>query len=569
MGGGLIELVAHGVQDIYLIGTPQISFFKVVYKRHTNFSMESIRGVFDGDINFGNKVSISLPRNGDLIHTMTLEVDLPLIESTRPCTSSESVSVTSTAAQASNTDFTTASGANFTILPLSKALSTGDIIRFTNGGIFTLDANALEGATGIKGDLTVADVFSGETGTMHCSNAGGGTISYVNSIGHALIDYVELEIGGQAIDRHYGEWMEIWSLLTTSKSKQFGYTDMIQRYSSDSSLGSFLPGKIPGPLTTFTPLQFWFCRNVGLALPLVALQYHEVKVNLQFKPLSELHTFGQFKYFTVSDYSNGDGVLKKNSSTDPDFESSDIGKFAVLPNGTTSEITEFTNQNEIKIGNGLTINTDDEIYIKPNDSLSGNPRIIEARLYADYIFLDTYERKKFAQMNHRYLIEQVQYNEKESFPSNTTDRKFKLDFNLPVKSMYWVIKLDKTDRDNDMFNFSDTVNYNVTTGDPITKAVLQMNGSERFDEREAKYFRLIQPFQKHTTVPNDFIYMYSFALKPENYQPSGACNFSKIDNANLSITFKTGLENGSIRVYALNYNILRIFSGMGGLAFSN
>ena len=188
---------------------------------------------------------------------------------------------------------------------------------------------------------------------------------------------------------------------------------------------------------------------------------------------------------------------------------------------------------------------------------------------ADYIFLDTYERKKFAQMNHRYLIEQVQYNEKESFPSNTTDRKFKLDFNLPVKSIYWVVQLEKTKRDNDIFNFSDTVNYNVTKGDPITKAVLQMNGSERFEEREAKYFRLIQPFQKHTTVPNDFIYMYSFALKPENYQPSGACNFSKIDNTNLSLTFKSGLENGNVKVYALNYNILRIFSGMGGLAFSN
>jgi hypothetical protein len=500
---------------------------------------------------------------------MTLEVDLPLIESDRPCSSSESVSVTSTAAQAHATDFSTASGADFTILPLSKALSNGDIIRFTNGGIFTLDANVLEGVTGIRGNLTVANVFSGETGTMHCSNAGGGTISYVNSIGHALIDYVELEIGGQAIDRHYGEWMEIWSLLTTSKSKQFGYTDMIQRYSADSSLGSFLPGKIPGPLTTFTPLQFWFCRNVGLALPLVALQYHEVKVNLQFKPLSELHTFGQFKYFKVSAYNNGNGELEKASSTDPDFESSDIGKLAVLPNGSTSKITSFTNQNKITIGAGLTINPDDEIYIKPDDTIKSGYRITEARLYVDYIFLDTYERKKFAQMNHRYLIEQVQYNEKESFPASTTDRKFKLDFNLPVKSIYWVVQLDKTNRDHDLFNFSDTVNYNVTKGDPITKAVLQMNGSDRFDEREAKYFRLIQPFQKHTTVPNDFIYMYSFALKPENYQPSGACNFSKIDNANLTVTFKSGLSNGNIKVYALNYNILRIFSGMGGLAFSN
>lgn len=562
MGGGLIELVAHGVQDIYLIGNPQISFFKVVYKRHTNFSMESIKGVFDGDINFGNKVSISLPRNGDLIHTMTLEVDLPLIESDRPSLVSESLTITATEDKAQE------DGVTLTVQALEKSVSTNQIINFTGGARLTLTNIANEGAVQIQGNL-VGNVQVGETGVRQSINSGGGTISYVNSIGHALIDYVELEIGGQAIDRHYGEWMEIWSLLTTSKSKQFGYTDMIQRYSADSSLGSFLPGKIPGPLTTFTPLQFWFCRNVGLSLPLVALQYHEVKVNLQFKPLSELHTFGQFKYFTVSSYNGANGDLVKNSSTDPDFESSDIGKFVVLPNGSTATISGFTNQNRITIDAGLTINGDDEIYIKPNDTIKSGYRITEARLYADYIFLDTYERKKFAQMNHRYLIEQVQYNEKESFPANTTDRKFKLDFNLPVKSIYWVVQLDKTNRDNDLFNFSDTVNYNVTKGDPITKAVLQMNGSDRFDEREAKYFRLIQPFQKHTTVPNDFIYMYSFALKPENYQPSGACNFSKIDNANLTVSFKSGLSNGNIKVYALNYNILRIFSGMGGLAFSN
>ena len=567
MGGGLIELVAHGVQDIYLIGNPQISFFKVVYKRHTNFSMESIKGVFDGDINFGNKVSISLPRNGDLIHTMTLEVDLPQITSTNPLTPTSSVNVIATSDQEISGTFQpivrtlNITGLDITIVPDVEIL-------FTNGGILKVTQQAGPGSTSLQGIISNATISSGEVGTTNI-NSGGGTISYVNSIGHALIDYVELEIGGQAIDRHYGEWMEIWSLLTTSKSKQFGYTDMIQRYSADSALGSFLPGKIPGPLTTFTPLQFWFCRNVGLSLPLVALQYHEVKVNLKFKPISELTTFGQFKYFTISNTLPPLNRIIKATSTDPDFEFSDKDKRIFGPNNTTTKITRIVDQNTIDVEDVSNFNIGDEIYIKPDDSLSGNPRIVEARLYVDYIFLDTYERKKFAQMNHRYLIEQVQYNEKESFPANTTDRKFKLDFNLPVKSIYWVVQLDKTNRDNDLFNFSDTVNYNVTKGDPITKAVLQMNGSDRFDEREAKYFRLIQPFQKHTTVPNDFIYMYSFALKPENYQPSGACNFSKIDNANLTVSFTSGLSNGNIKVYALNYNILRIFSGMGGLAFSN
>ena len=142
MGGGLIELVAHGVQDIYLIGNPQISFFKVVYKRHTNFSMESIKGVFDGDINFGNKVSISLPRNGDLIHTMTLEVDLPQITSTNPLTPTSSINVIATSDQEVSGTFQPIVR-TLDITGLDTTIDPGVEILFTNGGILTVNLQAL------------------------------------------------------------------------------------------------------------------------------------------------------------------------------------------------------------------------------------------------------------------------------------------------------------------------------------------------------------------------------------------------------------------------------------------
>ena len=472
MAGGLLELVAHGVQDIFLIGNPQISFFKVVYKRHTNFSMESILATFDGDINFGNKISAKIPRSGDLAYSMVLEVDLPLLESTR----------------------------------------------------------------------------SGLTG--------GGTISYVNNIGHALIDYVEIEIGGNVIDKQYGEWMEIWTQLSLDESMKFGYQEMLQRYDTFQTTS--------GPQTVFIPLQFWFCRNIGLALPLVALQYHEVKVNIKFRPLSKLFTFGSNNYYTGSK----SGTTVTITSNNPEFASSDNGKKIYWSDGTSDTISSYSSSTEVEVS-GSGTKTSQEFYIAPNDTLSGSPTISDARLFVDYIFLDTYERRQFAQMKHRYLIEQVQFNETESFNANETNKKFGLDFNLPVKSMYWITQLERISRNNDLFNFSNTVDPNVTKSDTLSKAVLLLNGTERFDERNAKYFRLIQPFQKHRRVPNDFIYMYSFSLKPENHQPSGACNFSKIDSADLNLTFNSGTKAGSIRVYALSYNILRIFSGMGNVAFSN
>jgi len=468
MGGGLLELVAHGVQDIYLIGNPQITFFKVVYRRHTNFSIESIQSTFDGDIGFGKKVVASISRSGDLIHQMVLEVDLPQITATN-------------------------------------------------------------------------------------SNP----ISWVNSIGHGLIEYVELEIGGQSIDKQYGEWLEIWSELAIDESHQRGYNAMVSKYSSFTTT--------TGPITLYIPLQFWFCRNIGLALPLVALQYHDVKVNIKFRPFNECWSFGPNNYYVAS--KTGTTIT---IASGPEFSSSDVGKKFVWEDGTTDIITAIVegvpSQVVVSSSSGKTALNG---YTNYNDTPSKTFSITDARLYTDYIFLDTYERQKFAQMRHEYLIEQLQINDGISYLKGQGTLKVPLEFNLPVKEIVWVHQLKKYSESNDLFNFSNTVDPLQTANDPITKAVLLLNGTERFVERKAEYFRLVQPYQKHTRTPNAFIYLYSFALKPEQHQPSGACNFSKIDNSDLNLTFESSLTDAEMRVYAVNYNVLRIFSGMGGLAFSN
>ena len=394
MGGGLMQLVAYGAQDVYLTGNPQITFFKVVYRRHTNFAMEAIEQVFTGNVTLGKKTSCTIARNGDLVGRMYLEVDIK---------------------------------------------------------------------TNAKKEV---------------------------NIGHAIIDNVEIEIGGQKIDKQYGEWMNIWTQLSESTEGLMKHCRLI-----DGSLKSV---NCPENSKLYIPLQFWFNRNPGLALPLIALQYHEVKLNVMF--------------------------------------------------------------NKAKTGSALEDATLENVC-----------------LFCDYIFLDTDERRRFAQVSHEYLIEQVQFNGRT--PSSGSIHNIELRFNHPCKEIVWV-GLDDFVRDKKPFKFD-----GENGEDLCTSAVLQLNGHDRFREREGTYFRTVQPYQHHTGFNSSSkgdkdgkhsgIYCYSFALNPEEHQPSGTCNFSRIDNAVLTLdssgydAMKDDVDCNEWHVYATNYNVLRIMSGMGGLAYSN
>jgi hypothetical protein len=378
MGGGLMQLVAYGAQDIYLTGNPQITFFKVVYRRHTNFSVESIEQTFNGSPDFGKKVTVTVSRNGDLITNCYLQATLPAL-----------------AAESSGQNWST-------------------------------------------------------------------------EIGHALIKSVEVEIGGQRIDKQYSDWLSIWQQLTQESSAAGAYENMIGDVAANST------SKVAAfdAYTVYVPLQFWFNRNPGLALPLISLQYHEVKFNIEFAALADIST----------------GIT-----------SASLG---------------------------------------------------DTSLFIDYVYLDTDERRRFAQTSHEYLIEQLQFTGDESITG--TNNKVKLNFNHPVKCLVWAVKS------------SDDANF-VYTG--ITSAKLQLNGHDRFAERAGSYFNWVQPYQCFGASPATGINVYSFALKPAEHQPSGTANMSRIDNATLNITVTAA--NAVVKVYAVNYNVLRIMSGMGGLAYSN
>ena len=216
---------------------------------------------------------------------------------------------------------------------------------------------------------------------------------------------------------------------------------------------------------------------------------------------------------------------------------------------------------------------------------TNTPSDLKAALWVDYVYLDTDERRKFAQSSHEYLIEQLQFTGRES-----VSNKVKLNFNHPVKELIWVVNKEEKSN-NDWFNFTDNKNklkfeqtlsnydevksnLSVTRGakNPIKSGKLILNGNDRFYERDGRYFNLVQPFQHHTNVPNNAgINVYSFALKPEEHQPSGTLNMSRIDTATLSLNYENDVNTSTdnLSVYAVNYNVLRILSGMGGIAYSN
>ena len=522
MAGGLMQLVAYGAQDVYLTGNPQITFWKVTYRRHTNFAMESIEQTFNGQADFGRRVTCTISRNGDLAYRTYLQITLPEI---------------------------------------GQSLGNG-----TGGG----------------------DVYA----------------RWLDFPGEQLISQVEVEIGGQRIDRQYGDWMHIWNQLTLSKEQERGYFKMVGNTTQLTYICDPDFANVDGPCsadgvrqvcaprnalpetTLYVPLQFWYCRNPGLALPLIALQYHEVKINLDIRNIEEC-------LWAVDKY-DGQGAKVVNAY---------------------------------------------------KQSLAA------ASLFVDYIFLDTDERRRMAQNPHEYLIEQLQFTGDESVGSSSN--KIKLNLNHPCKELIWVVQPDanvdycsslveQTQLNKLMgaqpFNYTDAFDAlpnalhafggkNATSGavgfvntsgafqdpfsndvtaiadadgstadsgisdagtfvlaetaidmhcwgeNPVVVAKLQLNGQDRFSEREGTYFDLVQPFQHHTRAPDSGINCYSFALRPEEHQPSGTCNFSRIDNATLQLVLSnatvTGTNTAKVRVYAVNYNVLRIMSGMGGLAYSN
>jgi hypothetical protein len=442
---------------VYLTGTPKVTFFQAVYKRHTNFAMELIQQTTNGSPAASGRVSVTIARNGDLVGNMHVALQ-----------------------------------------PTSNVLTSNNVGYDTNW------------------------------------------------VAERAIAAVELTIGGQRIDKHYQTWWRLYAELFLNESDKIAWGKMTTAV--NSTITTAVTNRV------YLPLLFFFNRNPGLYLPLIALQYHEVRLDF------DLTTYYD-KYF-----------------------------------GTTNAF----------------------------------------EVWANYIYLDTEERRRFAQKGHEYLIEQVQHTGGDSLAGDNSTQLVRLSFNHPVKELVWCYtnpNFNTSANLNHMWNFSTSttsvqVSSNVqglaqtnnwvlphvcgvphivnvagtaaaslgmtglfsqlsncywveeglavtgasvagTTVGPLNLFKVVLNGQDRFKEQSGKYFNQVQPFYHHTGTPYPGIYSYSFALQPEEHQPTGTCNFSRIDNAQVSVQLKGSTDTTLQKLFAVNYNVLRIQSGMGGLAFSN
>jgi len=448
--GALLHLIAIGEQDLFLTGNPEITYFQTIYRRHTNFSIETIDEPFVNSPGFGKTCSCKINQCADLISHITLNVNLGSLNKDK-----------------------------INIVCKKKLYN-----KFENKN-YEINCECQE-CSGL-----FIDNYS--------------SFGWINSIGHALIKSTWIEINGQKIDTQYGEWMEIWSELTLPPGKKNGYFKMVGKVESES----FQVSTFSDEMQLYVPLQFWFCKNIGMALPMINLYYSDVYIHVDFRKFDQCWV------------SNVKGV-------------------------------------------------------KPLTT----PKI-NATLLIEQILLDYKEREHFYSTSQSYLIEQIQFSGDHSFV--TSNGTFDLSLNNPVKEIIWIIQ--RTDvtkladstypnsnypKGNDWFNFTNCTipHYGGYSSDSFSHATISINGLDRMSEMKSSYYKLYQPYYYHSNIPTNNIYIYSYSLKPESYQPSGHLNMSRIHDSKLIIkrnhkqTF-----NSVLKYYAINYNVLIIVEGMGCFMF--
>lgn len=577
MAGGLLQLAAYGSQNQYLNGNPQLTFFKVVYRRYSNFAMEYIRHNLEGpnelQTNSEIKLSCKVDRNADLIKDIYFVFTLPDIYS-------------------------------------GYDENLANIIKSDSSEITDYEKTLYK-------------------------------FKWIKNIGTNIIKEISISIGGQKIDKQYGEWIHIWNELNLNSNKAEAYNKMIgnipEIYDPENSPGNngfyptsslnskqnidFLspesigndnvPDVFKNPFyrkpsietrKIYVPIPFWFCKNSGLALPLIALQYHEVFINIELRSLIDLYTIIE---------------------TDP--ESHNFGK-RVKPNSLRSDqnINNFISPkkkwtlSELQKSDNTVGDSELSDLLQPNSEKYNTDYNIQFNgwgfspyLLINYIFLDKNERERFSNVTHEYLIEQVQVNR---FKGIIGSKVLELLIHHPVKQIIWTTQRNDVDNRNDWNNYTNWLyenippyskNYNIINDfipdneirnkipnksnmeyfkkNILKEAQLLFNGQPRFSKEDNHFFNLIQPFQYNTRNPKEGIYVYSFSLENEGYQPSGSCNMSRIKKIQLDVETQPVMpsdddfNNESLRfnysyninIYSINYNILRIMAGMGGLVFSN
>lgn len=528
MTGGLMQIIAFGTQDMFLIGKPQITHWKVVYRRHTNFATESFEQVFNGTGDFGKKVVCQIQRNGDLISKMYLRVVLPAL------------------------------------------------------------------------------------GAGYC---------WTTRVGHAMIKTAELNIGGTTLDKHYGDWMNVWYEVARNFAHDAGYDKMI-----GNTADLTVPGNGTPSVTLYVPLYFAPCVNDGLALPLIATQYHDTRVEIEFEPLANLlcgvnagtvpagKSMGSCSLFV-------DYVFLENEERKKFAQASHEYLIQQIQYGGVESVTSQSSKIRLNFNHpcqSMYWNTRQNKYTDGKAFLAYNPRDWNATCElatkraalawcaagtgVDAATLSPVANVtgalKAALEAAKPILIDLSAN---TYLDGDAQGVALLGPSLPIDLVSrTVADLESSfcsgatrASSGDGASASDVVvrqhdNYGVflnRTVNPVAQALIQLNAQDRISKRDGMYYNVVQPWQTHSNTPCDGLNMYAFALHPEDHQPSGACNMSRIDNATLSIEYVTSVDvmnasgpvatsvsvsnDAKCHIYVRNYNVVRIMGGMAGMAFSN
>ena len=481
MAGGVMQLAAYGAASEYIMGNPDFSYFRLVYRKHTNFSMESITLSFNTkpslDYQTSGTFTCNIGRSADLLKDLYFSFELP-------------------------------------------------------------------------------DIYSNDTHRFQ----------WIRDIGNIMILRTWVNVDATTIDMQYGLWMDIWNELTIDSSKKDTYNRMIGNVDEFTSpkaaadiaiitnnnltysyypVGTDGSPSIPGR-RFYIPMNFWFTRNTGLALPLIALQYQKVTINVELRPIQELY---QVFDRTLVRYISPTLFMQRHPSNATDD--------ALI-------IEDPIYKGDVSISR----------FLKPPSATKQINRIIDlnANIEANYIYLDTAERTLLAkQAQIDYLVEQVYATTLDGIKGYNL---LNMTLHNPTKEFVWITQRSDAYQYNEWSNYTNRLPYDKNY--PILKtAKILFNGMDRIEEKPAAYFNLIQPYQHHTNSPREGIYVYSFALYPEKSAPSGTCNMSMLQkvqlyvSTNAILTTEPTTYDYTIIVYSLSYNIFRVASGSGGMVFAN
>ena len=492
MGAGLLILVSVGKENIYLSTQPDITYFKIAYKRYSNFSIETIAQYFKTIPDFGRRVTVNISKNADLLGQIYLFVTLPDI-------------ITS----------------NHSILPQ-------DIKKF----------------------------------------------AWSEKIGLSLIKYVDLEISGILIERNFGDWLNIWYELTIPLSKKKSYNSMIGNI---KLLTEFSNGK--KNINLSIPLNFWFCQDSGLSLPLVSMIHNDIKIHVEFNDFDRCFKESPTNYVKITEpfclYKKGELIVQtvNNNQNIGEFVYYDVNNQYIFYNKLKGDFIVPSSSNILYPLVGLTTSFVCNIYINTNIIVDesyfqyNNPSLLYSYLLVNYVYLDNEERFNFITKTQQYLIPTVQNIPEQVYYS--TNVSYKIPFINPNKIIFWRGCLLSNINSNNYFNYS---LYPLTNNEDsiINNAAIILNSIQRMEPTSWEHYTLLQNYLNDFNTPQKGIYMFSFSLNCLDYQPSGSCNFSQIDDTYIQITFnnKINYQNPvSLVGYGIQYNLFRIADGLGGLGY--